>query len=44
MFQKLPIVLAQVKGGNISESLLNKILHVKCIEQKKLLKRYKTIV
>ena len=28
MFQRLPIVLAQVKGGNPSEILLNKIRQI----------------
>ena len=43
MLQRLPITLAQVKGGNTSETLLNEIrkLHILCIEHKKLLKKYK---
>ena len=44
MLQSLPIVLAQVNAGNISENLLNEIkLYILCIEQKKLLKLYTTI-
>ena len=44
MLQRLPIVLAQVNAGNISENLLNEIkLYILCIEQKKLLKLYTTI-
>ena len=35
MIQRLPIALVQVKAGNNSENLLNKI-----INQKKLLKKY----
>ena len=45
MLQRLRIALAQVKTGNTSENLLNKIrkmIHL-CIEQKKLLKKYITI-
>ena len=38
MLQRFPIALAQVKAGNNSEDLLNKIIH--CFNQKKLLKRY----
>ena len=40
MFKRLPIVLAQIKAGNNSESLLNESdkLFIICIEQKKLLK------
>ena len=30
MLQKLPIALAQVKAGNISENLLNEIRHIVC--------------
>ena len=43
--QKLPIVLAQVKAGNTSENLLNKIGQIIYffIEKKKLLKMYTTI-
>ena len=44
MLQRLPIVLAQVNAGNISENLLNEIkLYILCIEQKKLLKLYTAI-
>ena len=44
ILQRLPIVLAQVNAGNISENLLNEIkLYILCIEQKKLLKLYTTI-
>ena len=44
MLQRLPIVLAQVNAGNISENLLNEIkLYILCIQQKKLLKLYTTI-
>ena len=44
MLQRLPIVLAQVNAGNISENLLNEIkLYILCIEQKKLLTLYTTI-
>ena len=41
MLQKLPIALAQVKAGNISENLPNEICQMIyfCIDQKKLLKR-----
>ena len=40
MLQRLPIALAQVKGGKITEKLLNKIHQIIyfCIDQKKLLK------
>ena len=43
--QKLPIVLAQVKAGNTSENLLNKIRQIIYffIEKKKLLKMYTII-
>ena len=35
MLQRLPIVLAQVNAGNISENLLNEIkLYILCIEQR----------
>ena len=43
MLQSLPIALAQVKVGNISESLLNEIrrkLFMLCINQKKSLKKF----
>ena len=45
MLQRLPIALAQVKAGNTSENLLNKLrqINVLCIEQKKSRKRYITI-
>ena len=45
MLQRLLMALAQVKAGNTSENLLNKIRKIIyfCIEQKKLLKMYKTI-
>ena len=46
MFQRLPIALAQVKSGNISKNLLNKIrqiIYIICIEKIKLLKKYITI-
>ena len=40
MLQRLSIVLAQVKAGNNSGNLLNKVkLFILCINQKKLLKR-----
>ena len=48
MLQRLPIALAQVKAGNNSGNLLNQIrffqikLFIHCINQKKLLKKYKT--
>ena len=42
--QRLPITLAQVKVGNNSENLLNANLFIKlfikCVNQKKLLKKY----
>ena len=43
MLKRLPIVLAQVKAGNNSDSLLNEIrqIVILCIDQKKLLKKYK---
>ena len=46
MLQRLPIALAQVKGGNASENLLNEIRHsyILCIEQKELLKKYTIIL
>ena len=45
MLQRLTIALAQVKGGNASENLLNKITQIIFffIEQENLLKRYATI-
>ena len=41
MLQKLPIAVAQVRAGNISEKLPNEICQIIyfCIDQKKLLKR-----
>ena len=46
MLKRLPIAHAQIKTGNNSESLLNQIrqiwLFILCIDQKKLLKKYKT--
>ena len=40
MLQRFSIVLAQVKAGNNSGNLLNKVkLFILCINQKKLLKR-----
>ena len=43
ILQRLAIALAQVKPGNISENLLNVIRQIIyfCIDQKKLLKRYR---
>ena len=44
--QDLPIPLPQVKSGNTSESLLNKIrqiIYIFCTEQNKVLKKYITI-
>ena len=35
MLQRLPIALAQVKAGNISENLPNETLYILCIIQKK---------
>ena len=40
MFQRLPIALAQIKAGNNSESLLNEIRGILCVNKKNLLKRY----
>ena len=40
MIQRLPIVFAQVKTRNSSESFLNKIRHIFCINQNKSLKKY----
>ena len=42
MLKRLPIALAQKKAGNNSESLLNEIRQIVCIDQKKLLKKYTT--
>ena len=42
MLKRLPIALEQVKAGNNSESLLNEIRQILCIDQKKLLKKYTT--
>ena len=44
MLKRLPIALAQVKSGNNSESLLNKIRQIvySLYRSKKLLKKYKT--
>ena len=42
MLKRLPIALAQIKAGNNSESLLNEIGQIVCIDQKKLLKKYAT--
>ena len=41
MLQRLPIALAQVKAGNIAESLLSEIRQIvnSCINQKKSLKK-----
>ena len=35
MLQRLPIALAQVKAGDISENLPNETLYILCIIQKK---------
>ena len=44
MLQRLPVALTQIKAGNTSENLLNKIpQYILCIELKKLLKKYVTI-
>ena len=43
MLQRLPIVLAQVKAGDISKNLLNETRQIIYIEQKKLPKKYITI-
>ena len=40
MLQRFPIALAQVKAGNNSESLLNEIRQIHCINQNKSLKKY----
>ena len=42
MLKRLPIALAQIRAGNNSESLLNEIRQIACIDQKKLLKKYTT--
>ena len=44
LLQRLPIAIAQVKAGNTSKNLLNKIRQIKyfCIEKKKFLKKYIT--
>ena len=46
MLQRLLITLAQVKAGNTSENLLNEIrqIYILSIKQKKLLKKYTTIL
>ena len=45
MLQRLPIALAQVKRGIISENLLNELgkSYILCIEQSKSLQKYITI-
>ena len=45
MLERLPKALAQVKAGNTSEDLSNKIRqsYILCIEKKQLLKKYITI-
>ena len=45
MLYRLPIALAQVKGGNTSENLLNGIIQItySLYWEKKLLKKYLTI-
>ena len=45
MLQRLPITLAQVKAGNTSENLLNKIRQIiqSLYQEKKKLKKYATI-
>ena len=44
MLQRLPVALTQIKAGNTSENLLNKIpQYIICIELKKLLKKYVTV-
>ena len=43
MFQRLPIALIQIKTSNTSENILNEIIYMLCIKQKKLLKRHITI-
>ena len=40
MLQRLPVALAQVKKANNSESLLNEIREIVCINQNKSLKKY----
>ena len=44
IFKRLPIVLAQIKAGNNSESLLNEIRQIvySLYRSKKLLKKYTT--
>ena len=46
MFQRLPVAFAQVKVVNTSENLLMKSdkLYILCIKQKKLLKKYITLL
>ena len=52
MLKRLPTAFAQVKLGDTSENLLNEIRQIKfielcidlCIEQKKLLTKYLTIL
>ena len=45
MLQRFPITLAQLKAGNTFENLLKKSekSYSLCIEQNKLLQKYKTI-
>ena len=45
LLQRVPIAIAQVKGCNTSENLLNEIRksYILFIEKKKLLKKYKKI-
>ena len=45
MFQRSPIVLAQVKAGSTSENLLNEVRQIIYLlhRAKKLLKKYMTI-
>ena len=44
MLRRLPIALVQIKTGNTYENLLNEIdkSYILCIEQQKLLKKYRT--
>ena len=45
MLPRLPVAFTQIKAGNTSGNLLNKIrqsMHL-CIKQKKLLKQYTTV-
>ena len=46
MLQRLPIALAQVKAGNNSESLLNKIRQIVCslYQSKQITKKYKITI